>query len=236
MSRLFASIYDPFMRESERACLSHWRAELLKQATGDVLEVGAGTGANLPLYPRSVQRLVLAEPDPHVRERLGRRLALCPVADVEVCAASVDALPFAARAFDTVVCTLVLCSVPDLPRAVAIVRRVLRPGGRLLYLEHVAADDCPDRLGWQRRLEPLWMRVSGNCHLTRRTSEAIREGGFHIEEEIRESVRKALPILRPSVRGVARVSDYAPPPPRRYHAPAWSGLGGVSRSSSKTSR
>jgi hypothetical protein len=81
---------------------------------------------------------------------------------------------------------------------------VLRPGGHLLFLEHVAADDQPDRLAWQRRLEPLWTHVSGNCHLTRRTGALIRGAGFVVEQETRESMRKALPILRPSIRGVAR--------------------------------
>jgi ubiquinone/menaquinone biosynthesis C-methylase UbiE len=115
----------------------------------------------------------------------------------------VDALPFDDGAFDAVVSTLVLCSVPDVERALAEVRRVLRPGGKLLFLEHVAADDRPDRLAWQRRLEPLWMRISGNCHLTRRTGEAIRAAGFRVQRETRESMRKALPIVRPSVRGLA---------------------------------
>jgi len=140
-----------------------------------------------------------------MRARLEERLSVCPVRAIEACAASVGALPFDAGTFDTVVSTLVLCSVPDLALSVADLRRVLRPGGRLLFLEHVAADDRPDRLAWQRRLEPFWMRVSGNCHLTRRSAEAIRDAGFRIDGEVRESVRRALPIVRPSVRGVAHL-------------------------------
>ncbi len=202
MSRLFAAIYDPFMRSTEQACLSRWRADLLTQASGDVIELGAGTGVNLPFYGSQVTRLVLTEPDGHMRAKLRTRAGLRPAVDVR--AASADALPFDDATFDTVVSTLVLCSVPDVGRALAEVRRVLRPGGRLLFLEHVAADDRPARLAWQRRLEPLWCRVAGNCHLTRRTDEEIRAAGFVVEEQIRESVRKALPIVRPSVRGVAR--------------------------------
>jgi ubiquinone/menaquinone biosynthesis C-methylase UbiE len=204
VSRLFAAIYDPFMSSSERACLSHWRAELLGSASGEVLEIGAGTGANVPFYTPSVTRLVLTEPDSAMLARLRRRLGLARAGSAEALQAEVDALPFGDASFDAVVSTLVLCSVRDVPRALAEVRRVLRPGGRLLFIEHVAADDRPERLAWQRRLEPLWSRVAGNCHLTRRTGDRIRDAGFAIEWEKRESVRKALPIVRPSIRGVAR--------------------------------
>ena len=204
MSRLFAAIYDPFMRSAERACLAAWRAALLEGATGDVLEIGAGTGANLPYYPPAVAQLRLTEPDPEMLARLRRRVEVAPVRQVDAQSAAVDALPFDDASFDTVVSTLVLCSVPDVTTALAEIRRVLRPGGRLLFLEHVAADDRPTRLAWQRRLEPLWMHVSGSCHLTRRTGESIRAAGFVVESETRESVRKALPIMRPSIRGVAR--------------------------------
>jgi ubiquinone/menaquinone biosynthesis C-methylase UbiE len=203
MSRLFAAIYDPFMGSAERACLGRWRTELLAEAAGDVLEIGAGTGANLPFYPSTVSRLVLTEPDADMLAKLAPRMTLCAAPRIETRAAAADALPFDDATFDVVVSTLVLCSVPDVARTLAEVRRVLRPGGRLLFLEHVAADDRPDRLVWQRRLEPLWMRVSGNCHLTRRTGESIRAAGFRVQKETRESVRKALPIVRPSVRGIA---------------------------------
>lgn len=204
VSRLFAAIYDPFMRTAENACLRDWRAELLERARGEVLEIGAGTGANLPFYTSEVDRLVLTEPDDHMRARLQMRLPAARAGRVEALPAPVDALPFGDASFDAVVSTLVLCSVPDVSRALAEIRRVLRPGGRLLFLEHVAADDRPERLAWQRRLEPLWSRISGNCHVTRRTAEAIRDAGFTIESVKRESVRKALPIMRPSVRGAAR--------------------------------
>lgn len=202
MSRALAFIYDRFMQKSERACLAAWRAELLADLDGDVLEVGAGTGANLRHYPPAVARLVLAEPEPHMRARLARRVADAGRA-VEISEARADALPMPDGSFDAVVCTLVLCSVDDPARALAEIRRVLRPGGRLVFLEHVAADDRPRRLAWQRRLEPLWRRVAGNCHLTRRTDALIRAAGFTVADARRQSVRKALPIMRPSVRGVA---------------------------------
>jgi len=203
VSRLFAALYDPFMRSAEQACLRRWREELLSAAGGEVLEIGAGTGANLPFYAAAVGRLVLTDPDPAMLSRLEPRLDQGRAARVETRQAPADALPFADASFDAVVCTLVLCSVPDPARALAEVRRVLRPGGRLLFLEHVAADDRPSRLAWQRRIEPLWMRFAGNCHLTRPTGEAIRRAGFAVERETRESMRKAMPLLRPSIRGVA---------------------------------
>ena len=204
MSWLFSTIYDPFMRRTERACLDEWRADLLAGAAGEVLEIGAGTGANVPFYGKDATRLVFTEPDAHMRKRLSRRVATLHVQRAEVSAGEVGHLPFDAASFDTVVSTLVLCSVPDLAQSLADVRRVLRPGGRLIFLEHVAADDQPDRLAWQQRLEPAWLLVSGNCHLTRRTGQAIRDAGFEIEREARESMRKALPFVRPSVRGVAK--------------------------------
>ena len=200
-----SAIYDRFMSSSERACLESWRAELLSDLAGDVLEIGAGTGANIALYPPSVTRLVLSEPDAHMRAKLEAKLGPnARVMNIEVSAASADALPFADGTFDAVVCTLVLCSVPKLDDALREIRRVLRPDGKLVFLEHVAAEDGTPRLVWQRRVQPLWKIVAGNCHLARRTSDAIRNAGFAIESEKRESIRKAMPLARPSIRGVAR--------------------------------
>ena len=202
MGWLMSKIYDRFMQVSEQACLQAWRGELLAGVSGEVLEVGPGTGANLPHYGGAVSRLVLAEPDRHMRARLERAVALSGRA-AEVVTAPADALPFADASFDVVVSTLVLCSVSDLDAALVEIRRVLRPGGRLVFLEHVAAEQA-GRLAWQRRIEPAWKHIAGNCHLTRRTAESIRAAGFEVDEERRESMRKALPITRPTVRGVAR--------------------------------
>jgi len=201
MSWLMAAVYDRFMRVSEEACLGRWRAELLRDLSGEVLEIGAGTGSTLGLYPKAVTRLVMAEPDPHMRARLAAKTR---PAGVEVCDASLDKLPFENQSFDAVVCSLVLCSVRDQKAALAEIARVLRPGGKLAFLEHVAADGKPDRLKWQGRIEPVWKHLMGNCHLTRRTEAAIAAAGFEFERIERESIRKALPIVRPSIRGVAR--------------------------------
>ena len=201
MPWLMAVFYDRFMRKTETHCLAAWRAELVKEVSGHVLDVGAGTGANLPYYREGVQRLVLAEPDPHMRTRLEKRLGACEL-NAEVADASLEELPFTDGTFDVVVSTLVLCSVPDLAPALAEIRRVLRPGGRFVFLEHVASGD-PSRYAWQRRLEPLWRLVAGNCRLTRRTEQAILEAGLTLDSCTRESMRKAISLVRPTVRGVA---------------------------------
>jgi ubiquinone/menaquinone biosynthesis C-methylase UbiE len=206
MSFFMAAIYDRFMRQTEEACFVQWRAELLESLSGRVLEVGAGTGANLRHYPPTVTSLVLCEPDAHMRKKLAARVAheiKSPERSPQIVDADAERLPFEDRSFDAVVCTLVLCSVADPARALGELRRVLVPGGRLVFIEHVAAHDNPSRLQWQRRIEPAWKHVAGNCHLTRETERAIRDAGFEVESLRRESVRKALPWVRPSIRGTA---------------------------------
>ncbi len=203
MGRLLAAVYDVFTRETEEACLSRWRAELLREVSGDVLEVGAGTGLNVPWYSRAVRRLVLSEPDEFMRRHIVERLHAHADLNAQVIGAAADDLPLRSESLDYVVATLVLCSVPDEARALTEIRRVLKPGGRFVFIEHVAAEDRPRRLKWQRRLEPVWKRVAGNCHLTRHTEAAITDAGFDIERIERESMRKAVPIVRPTIRGVA---------------------------------
>ena len=203
MGRLIAAVYDRLTEASEAACLQQWRAELLRDLAGQVLEVGAGTGLNIPFYPPALSRLVLSEPDPHMRRKLSKKARAQNWDRAEVLDASLEDLPLPAEAFDAVVGTLVLCSVPRLDHALAEIHRVLKPGGRFVFLEHVAAEDRPRRLRWQHRVEPFWKRLSGNCHLTRRTADAIVAAGFSIAEIRRESMRKAWPLVRPTVRGVA---------------------------------
>lgn len=201
MSWFMSKIYDRFMADTEQAALGQWRRELLSQAGGKVLEVGAGTGVNLPLYPSEVSELVITEPDRHMRARLQEKGVL-PVR-AKMVADAVGQLRMDDASIDTVVCTLVLCSVDDQPAALKDLFRVLRPGGKLLFIEHVAAESNPERLAWQRRIEPVWKRIAGNCHLTRNTAAEIERAGFELGSVQRESMRKALPWVRPSVRGVA---------------------------------
>lgn len=197
-----AAIYDRFMESMERACGDAWRRELLGDLRGDVLEVGAGTGRNLDHY-RDLGRLVLAEPDPHMRRKLAARSGQASVARrVDIVTWEAERLDTEAASFDAVVCTLVLCSVRDPKASLDEIRRVLRPGGKLVFFEHVAATR-PDRLAWQRRAEPVWKHIAGNCHLCRDTERSIAEAGFAVDRIVRESARKALPIIRPTIRGVA---------------------------------
>jgi len=204
MGRLIAAIYDRLTEASERACLQQWRAELLRDLTGRVLEVGTGTGRNIPFYPAALDRLVLTEPDPHMRRKLSEKIRTRASSRAELLDASLEDLPFLSESFDAVVATLVLCSVPHPDRALQEIHRVLKPDGRFIFLEHVAAEDRPRRLKWQRRVEPLWKRISGGCHLTRRTADAIAAAGFALADVRRESMRKAWPLVRPTIRGVAR--------------------------------
>jgi ubiquinone/menaquinone biosynthesis C-methylase UbiE len=156
MSWLMAAVYDHVMQSAEAACLTAWRKDLLSSANGAVLELGAGTGANLAFYPPAVTNVTLVEPDPHMRRKLemARRRAPSPER-FEVVPGDAGALGFNEASFDTVVSTLVLCTVPAPRRALAEVARVLRPEGQLLYLEHVGAPLGTWRRPVQLRIEPI---------------------------------------------------------------------------------
>ncbi|MHB1988185.1 MAG: class I SAM-dependent methyltransferase [Acidimicrobiales bacterium] len=202
MLKLAALLYDRFMDGVEQAGLTGWRRELLAPLRGSVLEIGAGTGRNLLLYPAEVTDLVVTEPDPHMRTLLAKAVS-GSARQARVIDAPAEHLPFADATFDAVVSTLVLCSVKDQACVLKEVRRVLRPGGELVFIEHVAATDRPRRLRWQRRAEPIWRLLAGNCHLTRDTADSIAAAGFVPSTIVRESMRKSLPIVRPTIRGRA---------------------------------
>ena len=195
--RIFAALYDRGARRVEEAGLRARRGELLAGLSGDVLEIGAGTGLNLEHYPAGV-RLVLLEPDPHMRRRLAARLAGLPFS-AEVVPASAEALPFPDSSFDAVVSTLVLCSVADLGRALAEVRRVLRPGGRLALIEHVRGEGALATL--QDAIAPP-SRLVSSCSPNRRTVEAVRDAGFELTAE-RFTLERAPFWVRPAFAGVA---------------------------------
>src|SRR5260370_42347578 len=133
-----AAIYDGMMRGSEEACLGQWRAELLRELSGAVLEIGAGTGATLSLYPKTVTRLVMCEPDPHMRRKLEAKRGTAP--KVEIAAFSIQGLSFNEKSFDAVVCPLVLCAVPDQAAALAQIRRALQRAGPQLLTKHRLAE------------------------------------------------------------------------------------------------
>jgi ubiquinone/menaquinone biosynthesis C-methylase UbiE len=178
--RVVAALYDRATAAAERGWLGDQRRALLSTAAGRTLEIGAGTGANLAHLPAAVTTLVLAEPDPAMRRRLERRLAGAPRSGARVDASRAERLDLADAGVDTVVATLVLCSVEDPVAALAEVRRVLRPGGRLLLLEHVRAAGARGR--WQERLSPLWRRVAAGCHPDRDTLAAVRAAGFATDD------------------------------------------------------
>jgi ubiquinone/menaquinone biosynthesis C-methylase UbiE len=202
---IFAALYDRMLAGSERAGLMEMRRELLAHASGRVLELGAGTGHNLEHYTDAVTELVMTEPDPHMARRLRERLAShgSPVASASVVEAPAEDLPFDDGSFDTVVATLVFCTVEDPPRAVAEARRVLVEGGTLLYLEHVRARSS--RLArWQDRLERPWGFFAAGCHPNRATDQLLADAGFWIDSMEWGRLPKAPPIARPLIHGVAR--------------------------------
>ncbi|QBI21642.1 class I SAM-dependent methyltransferase [Egibacter rhizosphaerae] len=222
MGRLYARFYDRASAKYEATVIGPRRDALLADAAGTVLELGAGTGANLGRYPTTVTRLLLTEPDPHMRRRLcGREeLARSPA---EVLDAPAERLPVTDASVDTVVTTMVLCSVDDVDATLAEVRRVLRPGGRFLFLEHVRASD-PAVSRWQDRLTPLGRRLGNGCHLNRDTLTAIRAAGFRVDDLTTHPTPGRAERLQPMVQGIATASSTEPRrdphPPAEGAAPA----------------
>jgi SAM-dependent methyltransferase len=196
--RFNAAIYEPFLAFGERRGMAQRRRRLLTGLTGRVLEIGAGTGLNLGSYPDGVE-LVLTEPDAGMRRRLEDRVSAERRA--QVVAAGAEALPFADGAFDAVVSTLVLCTVPDPDAALAEVRRVLRPGGELRFIEHVRAEGRG--LRWlQNRLNAPWRAFAEGCECNRDTLGTIRRH-FGTATAATEKWRGMPAILHPLVQGRA---------------------------------
>ncbi len=198
--RAFSALYDRGLRATEAAGLARMRAELLAEAGGRVVELGAGTGANLEHYPE-VEELVLVEPDPHMTKRLRGRLAASG-RTATIVEAPAERMPFEPASFDTAVVTLVLCTVPDPVATVAEIARVLKPGGRLLFLEHVRAED-PGLARRQDQLERPWRFFADGCHCNRDTVALLAASRFELGEIERDRTPKALPIVEPLVRGSA---------------------------------
>jgi ubiquinone/menaquinone biosynthesis C-methylase UbiE len=200
---IFAAGYDHFMAGSEQATLRMHREALIPRAGGRVLEIGGGTGANLPFYA-GVEALTMTEPERPMMRRLERRLRERSSQALVVRAPAED-LPFEDDSFDVAVSTLVLCTVDDQPRALRELRRVLKPGGRLLFIEHVRADD--ERLArWQDRLNGVQTRIGHGCNCNRPTVESIAAAGFTITELERDELRKAPPIVKPLAVGIAQLN------------------------------
>jgi SAM-dependent methyltransferase len=199
--RLFAATYDRGLKSVEEAGLRETRRKLLAEANGRTVDLGAGTGANLGLYPEGVEELVMVEPDPHMAKRLRAKLAETgsPAKLVE---APAERLPFEDASFDTAVFTLVLCTVPDQAAALAEAARVLKPGGRMLFIEHVRSEDA-GLARWQDRLEAPWSFLGDGCHCNRDTAAAIEASPLSLERVEHDRLPKAPPLVRPLIWGRA---------------------------------
>jgi ubiquinone/menaquinone biosynthesis C-methylase UbiE len=200
---IFAASYDRMLAKTESAGLAAHRHALLTAAVGDVLEIGAGTGANLPFYNGAVRTLTITEPEKPMAQRLEKRIRAGRPQAMLLRAPAED-LPFNDDSFDVAVSTLVLCTVDDPPRALRELRRVLRPGGRLLFIEHVRSDDAK-LARWQDRLMPVNLRIAHGCHCNRRTLDAIRGAGFDVTQVGHDMLRHAPPFVRPLVVGIAQL-------------------------------
>src|SRR5262245_15642672 len=198
---LFACMYDRMTASVEAAGMRAHRERLLGGARGRVLEIGAGTGANLPFYREGVEAITVAEPEAPMARRLAKKIQEQRRA-IELVQAPAEQLPLGDAQFDTVVSTLVLCTVVDQPRALRELRRVLKPGGRLLFIEHVRSDDAK-LAKWQDRLNGFNKVVAHGCNCNRSTVDAIRAAGFSITSLERHQLAKAPPFVRPLVVGTA---------------------------------
>lgn len=195
------------MAPVERASLAARRSQLLAEARGRVLEIGGGTGANTPYYGHET-RLVVSDPDPSMYLHLQQKSA-GDRPPFDFLSSTAEAIPFETDRFDLVVATLVLCSVTHPAQAMAEIARVLKPGGKFLFLEHIRATGKKAYL--QNAVQPLWSLVGSGCHPNRATVTLIRDFGFRIEElelfdpffSFPRLARFALQFLTPFAQGVA---------------------------------
>jgi ubiquinone/menaquinone biosynthesis C-methylase UbiE len=199
-TKIFALTYDGQMAKAEKLGMRAFRERLLAGAAGDVIEIGAGTGLNLPCYGPDVRSLTMTEPSPPMLRRLeGKVREHRPSATV--LRAPAEDLPFNDHSFDVAVSTLVLCGVDDQPRALRELRRVLRPGGQLLFIEHLRSDDpgwarLQDRMNWFNRLVVC-------CDCNRPTLDSIRQEGFTVTQVEHTALPNAPKFVRPTVVGSA---------------------------------
>jgi ubiquinone/menaquinone biosynthesis C-methylase UbiE len=196
----FAMTYDRQIAKTEEAGLRAFRQRLLAGATGQVIEIGGGTGANMPFYGPAVESLTVTEPMVPMLRRLERRIQEDGY-NAKVLRAPAEDLPFDDDTFDTAISTLVLCGVDDQPRALRELRRVLRPGGQLLFFEHVRSDDpararLQDRMNWLNRLVVC-------CDCNRATLSTIQQAGFTITQIEHTALPKAPKFVSPAITGTA---------------------------------
>jgi ubiquinone/menaquinone biosynthesis C-methylase UbiE len=201
--RIFAAVYDRLSSRTEESFGAELKHKLLANVEGRVLEIGVGTGLSFPHYP-PIEALVAVDPSEPMLRR-ARHRAIDLDREVELLQAPAETLPFEDDSFDTVVSLAVLCTVDDQGRALSEIRRVLRPGGRLVFLEHVRSAD-PKLASWQDRLERPWGWFAGGCHPNRDTVAAIRAAGFEVESLEEFDFAPALVLVKPHATGLARPS------------------------------
>jgi len=201
----FAAYYDRLMAWAEKGFLKHARSHIVSGARGRVLEVGAGTGANFPYYDASEARTVVAtEPDPYMLKRARRRLYELRL-PIDLQQALAEELPFADGSFDTVISTLVMCTVADLDGALREIRRVLKPSGQFRFYEHVRSTHSVGAF-FQDLATPAWRWLGAGCSPNRDVAAAIRGAGFRLQEFRRLYPVPNIPpvsIARPHISGVA---------------------------------
>lgn len=186
-SRLFARFYDPFMEAMEQKVLSKYRKQLLEPLQGDVLEVGSGTGINFKLYPKGCH-VIASEPSEHMLKYAQERLKMEPVeAEIELVLAGVGSEELEKKVpeegFDAIVCTLVLCTIPEPEKAVESFKKWLKPTGKLIVLEHVHGSSKRRKL-LHNVINPGWKRFAEGCHINRDTAKMLKDSGFAAEWEL----------------------------------------------------
>ena len=192
--RLFTAFYERMSQKAERAGGAVRRARLVGDLRGTVLEIGAGNGLNLAYY-RDVDRLVAVEPDRFMLKHLRRRADRVTY-PMDIVEQDADSLPYPDATFDAAVTSLVLCSVPDQSRTLAEIRRVLKPGAELRFMEHVRAEWLGGRI--LDAIAPVWSLAGGGCHPNRRTEAAIRDADFDIR-----AIERYVEGSLPHIQGVA---------------------------------
>jgi len=204
--RLFAWAYHNLganVASPDDALTREVRIPLLEQAVGNVLEVGAGDGANLPYYVEHID-LTLVEPNPHMAAYLREAAAEYSFVN-NIVEASGESMPFDDAQFDTVITTHVLCSVKNQPQVLSEIRRVLKPGGKFLFFEHVTAVPGQNGYKLQRLIDPLWYVLVDGCHLTHDTGSVIRAAGFSNLDLVEHHAEHYPSIVAPHVYGTAHI-------------------------------
>ncbi len=181
------------------------RSQIVPKASGNILELGAGGGINLQFYrPDKVEKVTGIDPSPELIDRARQAGQISPI-PFEIIGGMAENMPFEDDSFDTVLITFTLCTVSDQMQSLSEVRRVLKPGGKLLYLEHGQAPDQGVHL-WQRRIEPIWKPLAGGCHLTRPIGSAVENAGFVTSDTTGEYMPKTPRILGWVESGEARIA------------------------------